>query len=310
MVLSGLGDVLTDLGGFDEAEECYEASLSILDESGDVSAQIAVSNNMGRMWDEADELEQALECYQKSLELAHTQGDLHSAAAALENLATVLQYQDRLNEARAAHEQSLAIHRQRGDRHSESMILNNLGNLHRKMRDFEQAEDYFQKALDIKRELDDKPGLGSVLVNLAILRWVQERWGDIRPLVEEVVKMGRRLIPDDTLATTYALLGLVCIAEDGDFTSGKQHCVQAVMMAWGHNLVAGHRINRFILSIIQYLADSDQAELARILCEHIVEVIQEQIARLSLEALSEFAAIMDELIKGHEKHASVFQRKV
>lgn len=87
--LNALGNEYADCGGVSEAESCYQRSLALRREAGDLRGEGLVLNNLGALYHQQGQYREALDYYQKSLALAQEAGEKESELASYLNQALV-----------------------------------------------------------------------------------------------------------------------------------------------------------------------------------------------------------------------------
>ena len=83
-VLCSLGNLRADLGRWDNALECYQDSLSILEKLGDIYAIAVARNNLGNICYRRGDWTAAQENYSSSIEGFEKAGDVQSQASGIQ----------------------------------------------------------------------------------------------------------------------------------------------------------------------------------------------------------------------------------
>lgn len=87
--LNALGNKYADTCRWEAAKACYERSLTLRKNSGDLRGEGLVLNNLGALYHRQGRFPEALVYYQRSLDLAREAGEKESQLAALLNQALV-----------------------------------------------------------------------------------------------------------------------------------------------------------------------------------------------------------------------------
>ena len=187
--LHTLGNVLYEVGKFDEAIEAYRQGLAVLPRSA------GILNNLGNALRAAGRLPEAVEVYRQAVALRPDHVLLHN------NLGQALSLLDRNQEAAESHRRALAI-----DPNDPETLIG-LGNALRRMKQSEAAYEQYEEACRYYRHAlllrpEDRAaisGLGGALLGLF-------RHVEAVPYLEQALAMR----PDDTdahIALGNALLG-------------------------------------------------------------------------------------------------------
>jgi tetratricopeptide (TPR) repeat protein len=126
-------------------------------------------NNLGLVYKTQDKWDEAIDCYEQSLQIKRQLGDIYGEAQSLNNLGLVYNTQGKWNEAIAGYEQSLQTKRQLGDCHGVAQSLGNLGSVYINQGRWDEAIACYEKSLETYRQLGDRHGVGQTLMNFGLL---------------------------------------------------------------------------------------------------------------------------------------------
>ncbi|CAF1270557.1 unnamed protein product [Adineta steineri] len=150
-----LGDILRQMGKYDEAEKYYHRCLNKLSSDDDRNISICYYA-LGRLADCKGDLDQSLEWFQKSLEIDMRilKPDDPSIANTHNSMANIYQTNGDYQQALKSYNKALKIFRQalgEGDPHV-AMCLNNIGAIYQREKNYSEALNYYQNALTIRQK--------------------------------------------------------------------------------------------------------------------------------------------------------------
>jgi CHAT domain-containing protein/Tfp pilus assembly protein PilF len=209
--LSGLGNVLSNVGELAAARDAFQESLAIRRELAAAPDDLAMTlNNIGILLRQLRELPAARKTFQEALtiyrDLARQAANYWpDVAMSLSNLGAVLSDLGELPGARDAFQEALEIRRALAEvlpklyRPEVALTLNNLGVVLRELGEFPAAREAFQEALPIFRSLAEetpalyRPALSGVLQGLGNLLHELGEWEAARKAIEEALQIRREL---------------------------------------------------------------------------------------------------------------------
>ncbi|WP_414755838.1 tetratricopeptide repeat protein [Anabaena sp. CCY 9910] len=166
--LNGLGIAYNSLGQYQRAIGFLQQSLEIKRKINDREGEGSALNNLGYAYKSLGQYERAIDFSQQSLEINRQIGNLSGESIALGNLGSAYNSLGQYQQAINFFQQSLAIARETGDLYGESNYLMGLGNIYNSLGQYQQAIDFHQQCLEIKRNIGDRNGEGCSLNNLGI----------------------------------------------------------------------------------------------------------------------------------------------
>ena len=113
--------------------------------------------------------QEALDCFQKALSMVNELGDKRGIGTVFGNLGIAYSNFGDIRKAIKFHEQALAISRETGNRFAESQDLGNLGNAYKNLGDPRKATEFYEQCLKLHREIGDRRGEGTDLGNLGVV---------------------------------------------------------------------------------------------------------------------------------------------
>ncbi len=206
----------------------HQIGLESARKRGDSLAEAWMLNNLGMAFGE-QRMEEAVGCFERSLAIYREIGDVPGETRAANNVAKAYFELRRFGEALDAARQSLAIQRLAGNRYGEGVALGNLGDACRELGRFDEAIECLGQALVIFRELGDQHAeadalsdLGGVLLgldrvedalgclrdSLAIWRAIGERHGEAATLRRLGVAWRHAARPEQARESLSAALGI------------------------------------------------------------------------------------------------------
>jgi len=185
------GDVLCQLGQYDEANAQFTAMLAVAF-GLDLKAKAgAAHNRIGRLFRESGRLDEAQAHLDVGLALFQVAGDERGVASSLDDIGKLAwirgDYQTALEDMR----QALATRKRLGDRRSIALSLNNLGLVLQDSGHFKEALEAFEQSLRIRREIGDLVGVVTTLNNLGTIAADQRDEGRAMQLYQEALAIAR-----------------------------------------------------------------------------------------------------------------------
>ena len=172
---------------------------------------------LGRFYESLTQWQDAERCYQRSLTITQTQlGTRHpDTSISLSNLAELYRLQGRHGEAEPLHIQALEISKiELGDRHPDTTTsLSNLALLYQYQGRYEEAEPLRIEVLKVDKVVlgERHPDTATSLNNLALLYRSQGRYEEAEPLYLEALDIRQTVLGDDSPATAQSMSSLALL---------------------------------------------------------------------------------------------------
>ncbi len=180
-IYNEIGDIYSDLGRKDTAQEYYDRALALFKQNGLRQGEVKSLLNLGAMYRSYGQIEQALACYQEAKRISDESEEeipdkgilLHNMGKAYYSLGRQEKEKSVSNEhytlALEYYKQALVVHEQTSNSSEEARTRNNIGEVSAALKQHEQAEEYYKEALDLFLELGERRGQGIVYNNLGTL---------------------------------------------------------------------------------------------------------------------------------------------
>jgi tetratricopeptide (TPR) repeat protein len=152
-----------------QAIQCYEESLMLHQNIGNLHGQGEVLNNLGIVYESQREFDIARECYLKSLELARQLNDKTLESVSFNGIGSICGLQNEWDEAIVFYEASLNIKLESGDFFGQIISFNNLGFACKNKGRWSDAIIHLQRSLAICQKLGEKKGESTALNNLGMV---------------------------------------------------------------------------------------------------------------------------------------------
>ncbi len=185
----------------------HQIGLESARKLGDRFAEAWMLNNLGMAFGE-QRMEGAVGCFERSLAIYREIGDVPGETRAANNVAKVYVELRRFGDALDAAQRSLAIQRLAGNRYGEGVALGNLGDASRELGRFDEAIDYLQQALVIFRELSDQHAEADALSDLGGVFLGLDRVEDALSCLRDSLAIWRAIDERHGEAATLKRLGL------------------------------------------------------------------------------------------------------
>lgn len=163
-----IGNIHISLGEKDEALECSERSLELMESIGNQYGISSALNNIGIVYRNMGNLDRALECYARSLEIRNKMREKRGIAFSLINMGNLYWDKGDLDSALGHYMRSLGILEAIQDKHGLGLALNNAGLVHTARGDLDLALKHFARCHAIKESIGDKEGMAMVLRDIGM----------------------------------------------------------------------------------------------------------------------------------------------
>ena len=185
-IYNEMGDIYSDLGQKDTAQQYYDQALALFRQNGLQQGEVKSLLNLGAVYRSYGQIDQALTCYQEAMNISnesedeipekgillHNMGKAYHSLGRRERTKSVSDKQYTL--ALEYYRQALVVHERTNNRSEEARTRNNIGEVYTAMKQYEQAREYYEQALDLFLELGERRSEGIVYSNLGILH--RELW--------------------------------------------------------------------------------------------------------------------------------------
>jgi tetratricopeptide (TPR) repeat protein len=170
VLLTELGDVLTDQGNYTQAREAYEERLRIAQQQDDLRGQAVALGQLGTLALEQRDYAEARSSYLLALENFRALDEPASEAVAWHQLGMVAEKQKEWAEAERCYRESLAINEQLGDAVGAAMTCNQLANVAEISGRPVEAEGWYKRAIELDKQAQPGSPDPDYLNNLASLQ--------------------------------------------------------------------------------------------------------------------------------------------
>lgn len=187
------GDLLTQLGRFEEGDQALQEALSIrrglLDASGESNTLRSLSF---LRWHQGRHQE-AVACNETALAIDRERGDVRAMSHDLTNLAPLLQHLGDSHGALQRLQEALALEASQQDAFNRMTILFNIGNVYNKSGDLDRALAYYGDSLTVCVDHHLRINHTLVLCSIASIYWKQGRQVECLDLYAEVLRICRAM---------------------------------------------------------------------------------------------------------------------
>ncbi len=164
-----LGAVAQEWARWDEAEEWYRRSLTIVEDQGHRSRMASVYHQLGIVEQGRGRWDAAEEWYRRSLTIEEEHGNRAGMAITFHQLGIVAQERSRWDEAEEWYRRSLTIKEGLGDRPGAAITGHQLGIVAQERGQWDEAEEWYHRSLIVKEELGNRPGMALTYGQLGLL---------------------------------------------------------------------------------------------------------------------------------------------
>ncbi len=199
-----LGDCLTAVGRFDEAQQVYEEGLRISKSINDYRAVGVTQGQLGFLALRRGDLDEARQSYQEALQTFRAMGEPQVEAGIWHQLGVVAQEERNWEEAERCYREAVRIREQIRDLPELAKSFNQLGIVSRHAGRPADSERWYLRAQKIKDQI--APHDASTLNNLAGLYLMLDRLDEARVYAERAVVIKERSDLSSQPWTTYSIL--------------------------------------------------------------------------------------------------------
>jgi tetratricopeptide (TPR) repeat protein len=163
-----LGDALMFLGQHHRAIDCFQQSLEIARQTGDIEVEAGSLINIGLAYHDLKDFKQAFKYTHKGLNLAAKNRYHEFKAKALNNMGLIYFGVEEYPLAIGYYKRSLRIKQAFGYYQSDASSLINLGNAYRCLGQHDKAIEFFEQGIDIAKQAGDRRFEANGWFNLAL----------------------------------------------------------------------------------------------------------------------------------------------
>jgi predicted ATPase/class 3 adenylate cyclase len=226
MALAGAGELASEQGDLDRAQEACEEGLELLAHEAREASEaklflLAISGFVAR---QREELGQASKLFEEGLALSQEMRDSWWLASSLFSLAIVSHYRGDSERATELYEESMDLFREQGDKQSLAYCLNNLAMVVYSQGDLRRAAKLTEEGVGLQRELGARGDVALGLYNLGWIALLENDLGRATDLYRESL----------SLSWDLGLNPLVQSALEGfALVSGAQGKAERAARLWG-----------------------------------------------------------------------------
>jgi predicted ATPase/class 3 adenylate cyclase/Tfp pilus assembly protein PilF len=225
MVLAGAGDLASEQGDLDRAQEACEEGLALLEHEGREAseAKFFLLSCLGFMAWQREDYGRATQLFEVGLALSRELSDTWWLSRGLFNLALVYQSRAEYEEATKLYEESMRLMREKGDKQGLAYGLNNLAMLVYSRGDLGRAAQLTEESVALHRELGTRGGVSVGLYNLGWMALLQDDLGRAAGLYRESLSLSWDTGMNPLIQM--ALEGSACLAgAHREKRSGRRGC--------------------------------------------------------------------------------------
>lgn len=186
------------MGDYKAATSQYFTALKYYEAEKDTSGILAITNNLGVVYDRLRDYDKALAYYFKAQDLYNRlQSELKRSfplPTLQNNIGNIYQTKGDFKSALQYYEKALLLAREVGNKSVEGVAMNNLGKLYLvDLKQPEKALEYLEKGLKVREEIGDKAEIAKSLVFLSSYYLEQKQWQESRRCSERAIKLGEEI---------------------------------------------------------------------------------------------------------------------
>jgi tetratricopeptide (TPR) repeat protein len=193
-----LGLAFYYMGDYKNATVHYFEGLKYYETVNDTSGIMAISNNLGAVYDRLKDFDKALKYYFKAQDLFNKQKSTTKnpfpLATLQNNIANIYQSKGDFASALEYYEKALSLAKETGNKAVEGIALNNIGKLYFiDLKQPEKALDYLLRGLKVREENGDKGEIAKSLVFLSGYHYQQKKFQEGKQCAERALAIGKEI---------------------------------------------------------------------------------------------------------------------
>jgi tetratricopeptide (TPR) repeat protein len=208
-ITEGLGDVFRNTGVYEKALNEYRSMEDLAQNIENDKVEGDALSKISSIYLITGNNVDALINAEKSLEIRDKMGDRKGLAESMDSIGTVHLNQGDYEEALKYVHDALAIQKEIGDKSNMAMSLERIGTIYWNLGDFKKALKHLEDSLKIRREIEDKIGVSGSLNNIGNVYWSLGDYGEALKCHEESLKIRRQIGNKRGVAGSYTNIGNV-----------------------------------------------------------------------------------------------------
>ncbi len=219
-----LGDVLRDMGDYDQARIAYQKSLAIDQETGYARGEAVTNGQIGTLALLQGKLAEAAASYQEALKIFQRLNEPEMEAVAWHQLGRVHEEAKQWEASEQAYRESAKIEESLGNLSGAAQTWNQLAIVNKYAGKPQAAESWYLKAIERFKTMGDMAAASKSLSNLAtLLQNKRDRLTEARQLAEEGLAIDKTLDPAAAkIWKTYGLLAAIT-DKQGDTDQAREY---------------------------------------------------------------------------------------
>lgn len=271
VIQTELGDALTGLGSYTEAQQSYEEVIRIAQQLGDTRGAAVAAGQLGSLALRQRDYAEATRRHQQARQQFQELGEPAMEAVAWHQLGMVAQEQKQWAEAGRCYRESLAIRERIGNPGGAAQTCNQLAIVAKGAGRLDEAERWYRRAIELDEKLNNPHGIARGLNNLADLLLDQARGGRTERLAEARALAERSLALREQLDLSsapwtahYILAGIAELAGDSAAAQGQRRRERATFAAFAGNRWHIDQQHAALIRAAAAVAGGDQTQRAAI----------------------------------------------
>ena len=216
-----LGKLAGTRGDYDAAEQYYQDSLTIFEETGQQTGVAANYGQLGHLAFLRGDYGIAEQRHRAALTIFDEIGDRKNIATAYHALGVIAEYRLDIDTAERYYQDSLAIKEEIGDRPGLAETYHQLGNLAHRRGDYDSAEQRYSAALTILEEAGDRKRTATVYHSLGMAAQARGDYDTAERYYQDSVAIKEEIGDRPSAALTYGQLGNLALNRS-DYDSAEQ----------------------------------------------------------------------------------------
>ncbi|KAA3600887.1 MAG: tetratricopeptide repeat protein [Calditrichaeota bacterium] len=202
------GRIYIRQGFYDESMDCYQQSLEIKKNLGDLKAVAKILSYIGRIYAEKGYYNEALEFFSNSIKAFEEIGKPQETSFAYIGMGNIYRDKGDYDKALEFYNKLLEDEKMRKNGNAQSVILN-IGNIHYERGEYEEAIKCYNQVWEFSKKTGHKRGIAMAKGNLGYVYVDQTLYGKAIEYGEEYLKISQELGEKVSIGYAYSLLGTI-----------------------------------------------------------------------------------------------------
>jgi tetratricopeptide (TPR) repeat protein len=229
-IIRSKGVICKAKGDYDQALKCYEKSLTIMEQLGDLQGVGMAYSSIGLYFADKGEYDKALEFYIEDSKIREELDDEQGVGIFYHNIGQIAYARGEYDKALDCYEKCLKICEKLGDQQGIGMAYNNIGAIFEDQGALDKAIGYYEKSLKISEKLGHQRDTCVATVNIGLIFFDKGDYGMALECNKKCLAMAEKI--GDKRLLTYVLNCLSdSLIKSGDTQDAEKRATRSLELA-------------------------------------------------------------------------------